>query len=159
MAWEILKLIFVTFIPGLELRAGIPYGILNTDLHWLSIFFICTITNAVLGMLLFSGINLFVGIFSRFGIFNGLYERFVIRTQKKIKPYVDKYGELGLALFIGVPLPGSGSYTGAFAAYLLGMNYKRFVLANFVGVIIAAVIVTILVLTGTHLFNIFVKVI
>jgi uncharacterized membrane protein len=64
------------------------------------------------------------------------------RTQHKIKPFVDKYGEFGVALFIGVPLPGSGVYTGAFGSYLIGLNKRKFAIANVIGVIIAAIAVT-----------------
>ena len=64
------------------------------------------------------------------------------KTQHKIHPYVEKYGELGVAVFIGIPLPMSGVYTGAFGAYLLGVDKKKFAIANVIGVLIAAVAVT-----------------
>ena len=73
-------------------------------------------------------------------------------TQRKIKPLVDKYGLFGVSLFIAIPLPGSGSYTGAVAAYILGIGYKKFILANLIGVIIAGTIVT---LTSLGILNLF----
>lgn len=57
---------------------------------------------------------------------------------------VEKYGELGVAVFIGIPLPGSGVYTGAFGAYLLGLDKRKFGVANVIGVLIAGVAVTVL---------------
>jgi len=74
-----------------------------------------------------------------------------------VKPYVDKYGEWGIALFIGIPLPGSGSYSGALAAYVLGLSYKKFIIANLLGVLIAGIAVLIVSLTGSSLFSIFIK--
>ncbi len=71
--------------------------------------------------------------------------------------YVDKYGTIGLALFIGVPLPGSGVWTGALAAFLLGFKRKEFSIANIVGVLIAGVIVTFVVVAGINGFSLFVK--
>ena len=59
------------------------------------------------------------------------------RTQHKLHPYVEKYGEWGLAVFIGVPLPGTGAYTGAFGAFLLGLDKRKFLVANALGVLIA----------------------
>ncbi len=64
------------------------------------------------------------------------------KTQTKIHPYVEKYGEFGVAVFIGIPLPGSGVYTGAFGSYLLGLDKRKFAIANVIGVVIAAVAVT-----------------
>ncbi|GAH86941.1 unnamed protein product, partial [marine sediment metagenome] len=72
---------------------------------------------------------------------------------RKIEPYVRKYGTFGVSLFIGLPLPGSGSYTGALGAYLLGLGYKKFVIANIIGVVIAGIIVTILTLAGIRISN------
>jgi len=66
----------------------------------------------------------------------------MLHVQKRIKPYVDKYGELGVAVFIGIPLPGSGVYTGAFGAFLLGLDRRKFAIANVLGVCIAGTIVT-----------------
>jgi len=79
--------------------------------------------------------------------------------QKKINKHVDKYGELAVAIFIGIPLPGSGVYSGAIAAYLLGLKYRKFIIANIIGVLIAGIIVTIISLTGAGIFNIFLKLI
>ena len=47
-----------------------------------------------------------------------------------------------LAIFIGIPLPGSGVWTGALAAYLLGVRFRDFAIACVIGVLIAAAIVT-----------------
>ena len=66
------------------------------------------------------------------------------KTRHKIHPYVERYGELGVAVFIGIPLPGSGVYTGALGAYLLGVDRKKFSVANVIGVLIAATAVTLI---------------
>ena len=71
----------------------------------------------------------------------------------------EKYGIIGLALFIGVPLPGSGVYSGALGAYLLGFNFKDYFKAAVLGVLIAATIVTIVSIFGNGLIaNLFLKV-
>ena len=49
---------------------------------------------------------------------------------------------LGIAIFVAVPLPGSGSWTGGLIAYLLGIGYKKFFIANTIGVIVAGIIIT-----------------
>src|SRR3989344_5487877 len=157
MSIDILILIGLTFVPFLELRASIPYGILNTSLHWTSVFLICVAANAVLGPLVYFFLDKAIHIFLRIKLVERLYNSYVLRVQRKIKEPVEKYGEWGLAVFIGVPLPGTGSYSGAIAGYLMGLGYRKFAIANLIGVIIAGVIVTAIMLTSTTAFQLFVK--
>ena len=74
------------------------------------------------------------------------------RVQKKIHPYVEKYGLWGLAIYISLPFPGSGIYSGSIAGYVIGMEKKRFYLAALVGATLAAAIVTSLVVLGQAFF-------
>jgi len=154
---NIIQLILVTFIPGLELRASIPYGITVLGMPWIKVVIITFITNILLGPIVYILLNQFVHIVIKINFFNKIYEKFVIRTQHKIKNKVEKYGELGLALFIGVPLPGSGVYTGALAAFILGLNFKKFLIATVIGVFIAGILVTIATLTGVGIFEFMLK--
>jgi uncharacterized membrane protein len=154
---NIIQLILVTFIPGLELRASIPYGITVLGMPWIKVVIITFITNILLGPIVYILLNNFVHIVIKINFFNKIYEKFVIRTQHKIENKVEKYGELGLALFIGVPLPGSGVYTGALAAFILGLNFKKFLIATVIGVFIAGILVTIATLTGMGIFEFMLK--
>ena len=157
MIQEILKLIGITLIPGLELRASIPYGILQTELHWFMIFVVCVIANILLGIVVYFLLDKVVHIFFFWEWFHRFYLKVIERSQKKISKYVEKYGTIGLGLFIGIPLPGSGVYTGALGAYVLGFGYKRFILASIIGVLIAGIIVTAIMLSGAEVFRLFVK--
>lgn len=144
----IVFLAFCTFLPGLEARASVPLAFFHRDIR------------AALGLPLALGIclgcNLFVGVATywimgpvvqalrRWGWFDRkVWPRFE-RTRQKLHPYVEKYGELGLAIFIGVPLPGTGAYTGAFGAFLMGMGRRKFLLANLLGVLIACTALTLI---------------
>ena len=152
----ILQLILVTLLPFLELRASIPYGILVLNMDWIAVFVICVITNILLAFLVYFFVNYVMHLFLRIKFVHKLYHKVVERTQKKIHPYVEKYGVIGLALFIGIPLPGSGVYSGGLGAYLLGFELKDYIVASIIGVLIAAVIVTIVSVTGSN-FAIFIK--
>ena len=154
-----LQIITLTFFPFLELRASIPYGILILKMHWLPVFVIVVITNAILGVIIYFFLDKIMYIFLRIKFIDKIYQKYMERTQKKIHKYVEKYGEAAVAIFIGIPLPGSGSYSGALAAYLIGLGYKKFIIANIIGVLIAGVIVTIITLTGATAFDLFIKVI
>ncbi|MBW2971985.1 small multi-drug export protein [Candidatus Woesearchaeota archaeon] len=157
MIREILELVFITFIPALELRASIPYGILKLDIGWVDVFMICVLANIILGIIVYFLLDKCVHLVIRIKPIGRVYHKFVERTQKKIHPYVEKYGTLGVALFIGIPLPGSGVYTGALGSYLLGTGYRRFIIACIVGVLIAGIAVTMITLFGSGAWNFFIK--
>ena len=61
----------------------------------------------------------------------------------KNKEKIEKYGYLGLVLFVGIPLPGTGAWTGTLAASILDMDFKKSVIAVMGGVILAGIIMSI----------------
>jgi len=154
---EILILILITLIPTLELRASIPYGILRTDVHWGTVILVCVVTNIVLGPLVYLILDKAIVLLLKFEWLNGIYQRTVTRTQRRIQKSVNRYGEMGVAMFIGIPLPGTGSYSGALGAYLLGLGYRKFIVANIIGVLMAGTIVTLVVLSGIEALQILIK--
>jgi len=154
---DILELIWITLLPFLELRASIPYGILVKNMGTLTVFLVCVITNILLAPVLYVFLDKFVHLFFYFKPIEKMYNRYVEKTQKKIQKYVDKYGTVGVAIFIGIPLPGSGVYSGAIGSYVLGLGFKKFILAAIAGVLIAGTIVTIVTLIGGNGLAIFIK--
>lgn len=160
MAWFLatLILILLTFIPALELRFSIPVGILASKVHlpffgtvigfglpWEYVFLICVLANILLGPLWYWLLNtLILWLRERWSWFARFYQRRLKKAQKRIHRHVERWGWLGLALFIAIPLPGSGVYTGGIVAYTLGMGQRKFLFATILGVLIAATIVTIL---------------
>ncbi|MBW2991779.1 small multi-drug export protein [Candidatus Woesearchaeota archaeon] len=152
-------LILLTFIPFLELRASIPYGILVLQMNWVNVFLICIITNIILGPIIYWFLHLFIGLFLKVKFIDKIWQRYVERLQKRIKPYVERWGVLGVGLFIGIPLPGSGSYSGAIGSYVLGLNFRKFFWANVLGVLIAGTVVTIISLAGNSAWSFLIKVV
>jgi len=165
---EFLILFALTFIPFFELRFSIPVGILagsvalpfgysiaGFGMHWFSVFAVCVIANMILGALLYWGLDIFAKYFTQYAFFNRPYQFFVERSRKKVSKLVDKYGLIGVALFISIPLPGSGSYTGALGSHVLGLSYKKFLIANTIGVTLAGIYVTIITLASQGLFSLF----
>lgn len=155
-----LLIIALTFVPALELRASIPVGILHQrvdvpllgsigglGLSPLYVFFVATITNIALGILLYIVVDWLVArIRPHWAWFDRFYRQQLLRAQKKVHKKVERYGWLGLALFIAIPLPGSGVYTGTLAAYALGIDFHRFAKACIVGCAVAGWAVTALTL-------------
>lgn len=156
---EIIQLILWTLAPFLELRASIPWGILKTDLHWASVFFICIIVNILLCFFVWFFIHYIMCFFLKIKFIEKIYHRIIERTQRKVDPYIKKYGKIGLGLFIGIPLPGSGVYSGGLGAYLLGFKFKDYIIASIIGVLIAGTIVLLISLFGNGFLNYFIKVV
>jgi len=167
MLREIIIIILLTFLPFLELRYSIPAGILSGEImlpfgivlkglnmHWLIVFIVAVIANIALGIIIYFLLDKVVRYFLRFRFFSKLYNKIIAHPQKKIKRYVDKYGEIGVAIFIGIPLPGSGVYTGALGAYAIGLKFKKFIIASIIGVLIAGVAVTLITLLGQGIWGI-----
>ena len=144
MIKTVIWLTAITMIPALELRASIPVGILTMkgQVSWPAVVLICTVANIVLGWLVFMVLAPVFSFIRKWAWFENRIWPVLERTRHKIRPYVEKYGEIGVAVFIGIPLPGSGVYTGAFGSYLLGLEKRKFIVANVVGVLIAAAAVT-----------------
>ncbi|RLI99595.1 MAG: hypothetical protein DRP06_03190 [Candidatus Aenigmatarchaeota archaeon] len=149
--------VLLTFLPTLELRASIPYALLILEMNPLIAFLIIILANIVLGEIIFYSLHTILPHVLRIELLERIYNKCIKRIQKKIHKNVDKYGTMGLALFIGVPLPGSGVWTGALAAFLLGFERKEFSKANIIGVLIAGVVVTFVVVAGINGFSLFVK--
>jgi len=154
---EVLKLIGITFLPFLELRASIPYGIITAHLPWYLVVIICVISNIIVGIIYFFIIDWIFRLLLKIPLLNTFWEKKVEKTRQKIHNGVEKYGEYFLIIFIGIPLPGSGVYSGALGAYLLGMSFRKFLIANIFGVIIAGTAVTLAVLSGAEALKFFFK--
>jgi len=146
-----LVIVVLTFMPALELRASIPYGILAAKEHWVPVVLLAIVVNIALGPVVYFLLDKFLHLLLRVKAIDWYWQRTIVKTQKKIHPLVEKYGTWGLAAFIGVPLPGSGVYSGAFGGYLLGFSRRDFYLATVLGVLAAAAIVTALCLTGVQI--------
>ncbi len=153
---NILELVWITFLPLLELRASIPYGILKLQMGWLVVFIVCVIANIILGVVLYFLLDKIISLLTRIKAIEKLYVWYVKRVERKIKSGVEKYGEWALMIFIGIPLPGTGVYSGAIAAHLIGLDFKRFLVSCIGGVVIAGIIITLISVTGAEAFYFFI---
>lgn len=142
-------IIGLVFVPTLELRAAIPYGIAVLGVeNWLLVFILAVLSNIVLGVVFYYFLDGIILLVTKIKFVDKIYQKKYLKVKEKINTKVEKYGLIGVSLFIAVPLPGSGSYTGAIAAKALGLSNKKFFLANALGVFIAGIIVTIISLGG-----------
>ena len=138
---KILSTFFISMLPVVELRAGLPYGIA------LGLPYPVALAAAVLGNMLPAP---FIILFIRriFAWLRGILPKcdaMISRLEEKahIKgAVVRRYSTIGLCILVAIPLPGTGAWTGALVAALLDLRLKNAIPAIFLGVIIAACIMT-----------------
>ena len=154
---EIIMLIILTLMPFFELRASIPYGVFSTDMSLLTIFIVSVGVNILLAPILYLFLNKVVHILLRIRIIDRIYQKTITKAQRRVHKYVERYGILGLAIFIGIPLPGSGVYSGALGAYVLGYKFREFFKAAVIGVLIAGIIVLLISTAGSNALSFLLK--
>jgi len=143
----ILQVLGIAASPISELRGAIPWAVLKLHFPWYYAFLIAFIGN----LLPVPFILLFLDTASRWlskvrffdRILNWLFER----TRRRGR-MIERYERIGLALFVAIPLPITGAWTGSLAAVLFGLKFKHALLSIIVGVLIAGVIVTFATLLG-----------
>lgn len=143
-----LIVVIISMIPVVELRGSIPVAILLFNIPWLEAAVLSIIGNMIPVPFLLLLIDWFFGLISKVKPGRKFTEWLFTRTRRKGKS-IEKYEEIGLVIFVGIPLPGTGGWTGALAANIFGLRFWRSMLFIFFGVIMAAIIVTALSLMGT----------
>lgn len=147
MSTQIFLGFLLTILPVFELRAGLPLVIEYATRNNLSIwpyFLVVVILNILTILLAFMFLDVLHKIFMRIKLYRKFINKILIRTQKKAKKLekrMDKIGYLALMLFVAIPLPGTGAWTGALVAWIMGLDRKYSIIAIAAGVIIAGLIV------------------
>ena len=149
MIKKYLLIFFISMIPLIELRGAIPTAV-TMDLDYLTSMVVCCVGN----MLPVPIIYLFARQVLHWGAdkpYIGRFFRFCLdkgqRGGEKLRAKAGRGGLfLALMLFVGIPLPGTGAWTGTLAASFLNMGLKSTAAAVSLGVILAAVIMVV----GSH---------
>lgn len=136
--FAIVKVAIISMLPFIELRGSIPYG-LSIGLNSSLVIIISIIFNSLVFFPTYFGLEFFYErFFSRFKVINRILERVKLRGSK----YIEKYEILGIALFVAIPFPFSGAYSGSILAWLIGVDWKKSYLSVLMGVCGAALIVS-----------------
>ncbi len=152
----ILRCMLLSVLPVSELRGGIPYGLANgTDL--MTAFIVCVVSNMLVIPIVFIFLDTVHQQFYRLRPYRWLFDKWVLRTRMRAEKSVEKWGYWGVMLFVAIPLPVTGAYTGTLAAWLLKLNKVRASLFLALGVVIAGIIVSTASVTGIELLKIFTK--
>ena len=155
------KLILIVFlcsmIPIIELRGAIPLGAGISEIEWISDIFniqpgetlpwwlnyiICVVGNLIPVPFILVFIKSILGWMKRGP---KLFSKIAVWLENKADKHSEKVRRsqtIGLIIFVGLPLPGTGAWTGSLIAALLGVRLKRSLPSIFIGVLLAGAIMT-----------------
>ena len=137
---EIITLL-IAMLPIAELRGAIPWALTGGGLTWPEAYLFATLGNflpVIPLLLLIEPLSNWLRGYKTFDIF---FTLLFARTRRRGK-LVERYEALGLALFVSIPLPVTGAWTGAVAAFVFGIRLSYSIIAIIAGILIAGVVVT-----------------
>ncbi|KKS44173.1 hypothetical protein A2567_02715 [Candidatus Azambacteria bacterium RIFOXYD1_FULL_42_11] len=148
----------ITFImaalPLSELRGAIPLGVLKFGFSPVKALLISVLGNTLPVLPLLMGLEKASDYLShRFYWFNRFFGWLFTKTREKHKDHFHYWGDLALFIFVAIPLPLTGAYSGAVAAFVFGLPIKHSFWSIVFGVLAAGIIVTLLTISGINLFE------
>jgi uncharacterized membrane protein len=139
--------LLLCLLPIAELRGGLPYALAG-GVPPLAAYLLCVAANALVGPLVFLFLSSLHRLLDRWPAYHRFFVRLVDRSRRRIHSAVERYGYWGLMIFVAIPLPLTGAYTGALGAWVLGMRRWKSVLFITLGVALAGLIVSLVYLLG-----------
>lgn len=146
-----LAVMVIGALPISELRGAIPVAMGIYGMGPFEAYFLSVLGNIIPVVPLLLFLEPVSGYLRRYHIFDVFFTWLFSRTRRNHTENFEKYGLLALTLFVAVPLPVTGAWTGCAAAFVFGIKFKHSLPAIAAGVMIAGVIVTVLTMTGMGL--------
>jgi len=147
MESELIIGLLLTILPITELRLGLPivlnYAIKN-NLPIFPYFLIVLTLNILIIFIIFFFLDFLHHHLLKIKIYQKIVNKPLIRIQekaKKIQGRIDAFGFIALILFVAIPLPGTGAWTGTLIAWMLNLKRKTSIIAISIGVLIAGLII------------------
>jgi uncharacterized membrane protein len=148
---EWFRIFFFSMVPWLEARYVMPFAITVLGWPWWKAFPIAVIGNILpvpFVLLFFQYIEKFL---RRFPFWVHVMDKLFNYTRRRADTKIKRYEHLGLLLFVALPVPFTGAWTGALIAYLFNLRFTKSLITISIGVIIAATIMTALTIAGVDL--------
>jgi len=142
-----LIVVIISALPVLELRGALPVAINLFHMEWYQAFCLAVIGNLLPVPFLLLFLESLAKVVSKVALGKKLVN-WVFEHTRRRGAVIEKYERIGLMLFVAIPLPVTGAWTGSVAAFLFGLKFRHAFLSILFGVIIAGGIVTSLCLLG-----------
>ncbi len=133
-----LAVFIISMFPIVELRGAIPFGVaLGVD--WRMVYLLSVIGNVIPAPFIILFFRPVIEYLEKTKLFGKFASKIKNRASSKVKD-VNKYKMLGLCIYVAVPLPGTGAWTGAAIAALMKMRLKYALPMIVLGVLIAGIL-------------------
>ncbi len=158
MDLKLIYAIILTIMPITELRVGLPLAIkyaMENNISIVLIFSLIVLLNILMIFFIFFFLDHLHKLFMKIKFYRRVFEKYFERFQRKVDKFEKKYNVLGflaLVLFVAIPLPGTGAWTGCLVSWLLDLDRKKSILAIALGVLIAGGFILIGTLSFMSLF-------
>jgi len=144
---QLLLAIILTVLPVSELRGGMPVAVdyaLKNNISVLPIFLMILSFNILVIFLIFFFLDFFHEKLLKIKLYKKVFNFYIEnRIRKKLIKFQGKYsayGFLALTLFVAIPFPTTGAWTGTILAWFIGLDRKKSIIAISFGVLIAAIV-------------------
>ena len=140
---NLLKVFFISAVPLIEQRGAIPIGIIGYHINpyiVMLVSFLGSLLPVPFILLLFNKIFMWMKKYKRLEYINNFIENKLRKNSGKM----EKYKEIGLIIFVAIPLPTTGLWTGSAVASFLGLDFKKSFICTALGGVCSAIIITIL---------------
>lgn len=139
---------FCSMLPIIELRGAIPLAF-GLGLPWWQAYLISVVGNLLPVPFILLLINVVIKWMAKSKVkFLNKFANFLLTKVEKKRDRIEKYSFWGLCLFIAIPLPVTGAWTGSLVAAVIGMKPWKALLSAILGVLLAGTIVTLIVYGG-----------
>lgn len=136
--------VIISMLPVFELRGGLPLAITVYKMSVASAFFWSVLGNVLVAVLVILFLEKTSALLSlHFKFFKNFFDWLFERTHRRARDKINKYGSWGLFFLVAIPLPMTGGWTGALAAFLFGIPRRKSIPIIALGIIAAGIIVTI----------------
>lgn len=140
--------------PLLEMRASLPLGYLSFGLT----LFEALIISSLGGILTAAVVLWLLPYVETFGtkhipFLKIILEKLYAKTRRKTSGKFKKFGHAALVLFVAIPLPGSGAWSGVLAAHIFGIPYKKAILLVGLGVLLSGLLIAIITVSGAEIWQ------
>ncbi len=150
MDLRLIYALILTILPVTELRVGLPLGIkyaIDNNINVFLIFLVVLLLNILVIFFVFWFLDNMHELLMNWKFYRNLFNSYLKKFQRKIDKFESRHRNskiaevIGLILFVGIPLPGTGAWTGCLLAWLLKLDRKKSILGISIGILIAGLII------------------
>ncbi len=131
-------------VPITEVRGSVPFAMKAFNMPYIEAIFWSLIGTSIICFLLLEFLDIINKHISRIHFLYKIWERYILRLREKNKHLVERYGKWALFVFVAIPIPGTGIWSGTILAWIFGIEKRTAFLYGMLGILVSAIIMVFL---------------